>query len=80
MRDEDRQKIEEIMSGMKCPKNFRCADHGFEMLCKGKDFGVERYIDCLEKDAFKCPFAVSFGGSFLCQCPLRVYLAKKLKK
>jgi hypothetical protein len=28
----------------------------------------------------KCPFSVAFGYSHLCQCPLRVYIAKKLKK
>jgi hypothetical protein len=28
------KKIEEIMDGMKCPKDFRCAESGFERLCK----------------------------------------------
>jgi hypothetical protein len=80
MKDEDRKTIEEIISGMKCPKDFKCADNGFDELCKAEDFGVESYVKCLEKNASDCSFAISFGYGYLCQCPLRVYLAKKLKK
>jgi hypothetical protein len=80
MREEDKKKIEEIMSGMKCPKSFRCADSGFERLCRSKDFGIDNYLDCLEDDPRRCSFALSFGNGYLCQCPLRVFLAKKLKK
>jgi len=80
MKEEDRKKIWEIMGGMHCPKNFKCAEKGFEYLCKARDFGVENYLDCLEKDSSACSFALSFGSAYVCQCPLRVYLSKKLKK
>jgi hypothetical protein len=80
MKEEDRKKVEEIMAGMKCPKGFKCADSGFERLCKANDFGLEGYLDCLEDKPVNCPFAISFGYGYLCQCPLRLYLCKKLKK
>ena len=80
MKDEDRKKIEEIMAGMKCPNNFKCAESGFEHLCRAKDFGLEKYLECHEEKPSACSFALSFGYSHLCICPLRVYLAKKLKK
>jgi len=80
MKEEDRKKIWEIMGGMHCPKNFKCAEKGFEYLCNARDFGVENYLDCLEKDPSACSFALSFGSGYVCQCPLRVYLSKKLKK
>jgi len=38
MKEEDKKNIEEIISGLKCEKNFKCADSGFEILCKAKDF------------------------------------------
>jgi len=79
MKEEDKKKIEEIISGLKCEKNFKCADSGFEILCKAKDFGVDSYLECLESDPQKCSFALSFGYGYLCQCPIRVYLAKRLK-
>lgn len=80
MKEEDKKKIEEIMGGMKCPKNFKCGENGFENLCRAKDSGLEGYLDCLEAKSGTCSFAFPFAYGFLCQCPLRVYIAKKLKK
>jgi len=80
VKDEDRSKIEELMAGMRCPKNFKCAENGFEHLCKAKDLGMKSYLDCLEENSSACPFALSFGNGHFCHCPLRVYLSKKLKK
>jgi hypothetical protein len=80
MREEDREKIIEILGQMQCPRDFRCAESGFECLCSAKDFGLESYLECLERDPWSCKFALSFGGAYLCRCPLRVYLAKELGK
>jgi len=79
MEEKDRKKVEEIVAGMQCSKNFKCAESGFEHLCRSRDFGVENYLECLEKNSSSCPFALSFGYVYLCQCQLRVYLAKKVK-
>ena len=79
MKEEDKKKIEEFMAGMQCPKDFQCAKSGFKRLCKARNFGVEKILDCLEENPSACPFALSFGYGHLCQCPLRVYLAKKLE-
>ena len=78
MEPEHRAKIDEIMGEMDCPKQFECAKSGFENLCKAKDSGLEHYVDCLEPQPPACSFALSFGVGYLCQCPLRVYLAKEL--
>ncbi len=80
MKEEDKKKIQEIMLAIKCEKDFKCADSGFEILCKAKDFGVDNYLECLESDPQKCSFTLSFGYEYLCQCPLRVYLAKRLEE
>ncbi len=80
MKEEDRKKIEEIMAGMQCPKDFQCAESGFERLCKAKDYGLESYLECLEENPYNCPFSLSFGYDHFCKCPLRVYLSKELNK
>ena len=80
MKKEDKRKLEEIMAGVQCPKGFKCAEHGFERLCKAKDFGLESFLECLEENPQLCHFNQPFGDRYLCQCPLRVYLGKKLKK
>ena len=53
MKEEDKKKIQEIMSVLKCEKNFKCADSGFEILCKAKDIGVDNYLECLESDPLR---------------------------
>jgi hypothetical protein len=80
MKEEDRKKIEQLMADIQCPKDFKCAESGFERLCKAKDFGHENYLECLEEHPSSCVFALTLDGVNLCECSLRVYLAKKLKK
>jgi len=75
-----RDRIEVIIGGMSCPKNFQCAESGFEVLCKAEDVGLRRHLKCLDDEPNACPFAMPISGTFFCQCPLRVYLAKKLHK
>ncbi|MBL7065696.1 MAG: hypothetical protein ISS49_16065 [Anaerolineae bacterium] len=41
MREKVKERIEGILGQMDCPKNFQCADSGFENLCKARDFGLE---------------------------------------
>ena len=79
MKEEHRKKIEEIMGEMSCPESFKCSESGFETLCKAKDRGVKRHLDCLEDDHSRCTFALSFGDGYFCKCPLRVFLSKELK-
>ena len=81
MKPEQQAKIREIIAGMRCPKDFECAERGFETLCKAKDFGDEQSLQCLEKRP--CPFAGVYNTGFeiqFCRCPLRVYLEKNLVK
>jgi len=77
---EDRERIEKLIAGFKCPKNFKCYKTGLKSLCKSKDIGMEHFLECLEKSPKSCVFAVPFGGGHFCHCPLRVYIAKTLQK
>ena len=80
MNEEIRQKIEEIMRQMDCPKNFKCIETGFEQLCKARDTYLENYLDCLDGNPKLCDFALSFGYSYFCHCPLRVFITKQVRK
>ncbi len=80
MEEDVRKTIEEIIGQMQCPKNFKCAESGFNDLCEAEDLGMEHYLKCLEPEPSDCKFALPFGSGYFCQCPLRVYLSKKLKK
>lgn len=85
MKEEDKKKIDEIIAGMTCPNNFRCAETGFEKLCKAQEVGLpeHRFLICEETNPETCTFSESYGAmkyGYFCHCPLREYLAKKLKK
>ncbi len=72
--------LQEIMGGVTCPKDFKCYKSGLENLCKAEDVGLQWYLLCLEPQPQECKFSVLIENKYLCECPLRVYLAKKLKK
>jgi hypothetical protein len=80
MKEEYKELIEEIMPGMQCSKKFHCAESGFETLCKARDFWNENYLECLDSSGDSCEYALPVANGNLCQCPLRVYLGKKLGK
>jgi len=74
------KKIDEIIGGMKCPKGFKCYINGFKNLCKAEDIGKKNILVCLDENPEECVFSMPIGSKNYCQCPLRVYLAKELKK
>jgi hypothetical protein len=78
MEGEDKKEILEIIGELKCPKHFKCYKSGFENLCKARDVGIESFLECLEDVPLDCKFSISFGRAYYCQCPLRVYISKKL--
>jgi hypothetical protein len=72
--------IEDIKGRMDCPKNFECVRSNFDNLCQARDFGLKNYVECCEADPQRCGFALSFGETYFCKCPMRVYIAKTLRK
>jgi hypothetical protein len=80
MKEDDKKKIEEIIGGMQCPADFKCYKSELENVCKAQDIGLKECLACLEEDPRGCKFALPFGKTYLCRCPLRIYLAKELKR
>ncbi len=79
--EKDLQKqIEEIIDGLKCPKDFICYKSGFKKICRVMDIGMESFLVCLDRNSLECKFSVYFSDFYFCQCPLRMYICRKLKK
>ena len=79
MEKDIQKEIEEIIDGLKCPKDFICYKSGFQKLCKVEDIGLESFLICLNGLAGECKFSVCFSNLNFCQCPLRMYICRKLK-
>ena len=81
MHEAQKRKIQEIMDGMHCPRDFDCTKSNFETVCKAKDLGLglTDYVKCFGEAHHNCTFALPFGEGHLCRCPLRVYVARALK-
>jgi len=78
VRQEHYIEIEEIVTHLQCPKDFTCKKSGFKVLCKAKDIGVESFLICLEEDPPKCKFSLALEREYICECPVRICVAKKL--
>jgi len=77
--DDIKKEIEKIIDGLQCPKDFKCYKSGFELVCSAKDIGIASFLECLERKTKECKFSFPFGHTYICECPLRIYLAKKMK-
>jgi hypothetical protein len=80
MKKGHQKQIEKILDGLRCPKDYVCYTSGREILCRAEDIGLESFLVCLEKNPPECTFSVRFGDVYFCQCPLRVYIARKVTK
>jgi hypothetical protein len=81
MDEKTKKELEEIMGEMHCPKDFICYKSGLETLCKAKDVETPpaSLLVCLETDNKMCKF-LNIKRGYVCQCPLRIYIANKLMK
>ena len=81
MEQHQKEELLDILCGLHCDKDFVCYTSGQIKLCKAEDVGFESYLVCLQEHPEECKFSVKvFGDKHLCQCPLRVHLAKNMKK
>jgi hypothetical protein len=80
MEQDVKKEIERIIGQIECPKDFTCYKNGFENLCKAEDVGLSAHLLCSDDAPSKCFFSWNLGSSFYCTCPIRVLIAKKLKK
>jgi hypothetical protein len=77
---EHKTQIGEIISGMECPKDFKCYKSGFEDLSKAKVFQEGELIECLDVTSWSCELSFRFGMGHYCRCPLRKYIAQNFDR
>jgi len=75
--EEEKQIVRRFMNEMNCPKGFSCLSGGPKDLCKARDIGSDIYVECLDALPQACSFAMPFGKTNFCKCPIRIYLARR---
>jgi hypothetical protein len=78
MEQDYKKQIEEIMSEMKCSRDFMCCKSGRKPLCKAKGLPIKDFVG-IEGEPPSCEFSVSFGGGYYCKCPLHVFIKNHRK-
>ena len=74
------EQIEQITKSMKCSKDFECYKSNFETLCKIKNIGDGKVIECSPENRAACEYRFTFMGKDLCKCELRHYIARNFNK
>jgi hypothetical protein len=80
MQKKDKEELRKILGGLVCPADFQCYTHALKNLRKVEYARLETYLELLEKHAYECPFQIPVTGVNHLRCPLREYIAKKIKK
>ncbi|RKY23587.1 MAG: hypothetical protein DRP62_05605 [Planctomycetota bacterium] len=65
---------------MRCPKHFECYKSGLANLTKARNTSTGPFLECLRENPQTCEFSASLGNEYFCRCPLRVYIAEKIKE
>jgi len=74
------QKLNEIAADVDCPKGFECCSSGFVNLCKVKINEEDSFLECLEDSSTACTFSLPCEEKNFCLCPVRIFIARTLKK
>ena len=73
-------KIQEIVGGMQCRRDFECYKSEFENLCQTEIVGDAKLVGCFEENVKSCDYVFSFGKGNICICPLRHYIARNFNR
>ena len=61
----------------KCANGFKCLENGSSTICKWESYLSPDVLFIKPKDGFNCAYLMSFGYSFICNCPTRIELYKR---
>lgn len=61
-----------------CTKAVNCLDADFENLAPVKKIPASDLLECFSDKAKDCKFALPFGETHFCRCPVRAYLFNEL--
>ncbi len=69
--------IDGQMKKQKCEKDFSCYKSGLEDLCQARLIRRGKVVQCMEPKKSPCAYRITTFFKRICQCPIRIHIAKK---
>jgi hypothetical protein len=69
--------IEGRMKKQKCEKDFSCYKSGLEELCQARLIRRGKVVQCMEPTKTSCAYRMTTFFKRICQCSIRIHIAKK---
>jgi hypothetical protein len=76
---EHREHLEKLASETYCRWNHGCLTSNLERLTPVEVVAGGRVLFCFSENAERCHHSEPFGGTMLCTCPIRRYIAEHLQ-
>lgn len=72
-----REDIKNKIEACGCNKQIKCIDTNFQEVAPVKNIAASELLECYTDKAKGCKFALPFGGTYFCRCPVRAFLLKE---
>ncbi len=72
-----KEEIKQKIKACECTKKIKCIDTNFQDVAPVKSVAAGELLECYTDRAAGCKFALPFGGTYFCRCPVRAYLFKQ---
>lgn len=69
--------IEGRMTKQTCAKDFSCYKSGLTELCQARLTRGGKVVQCMEPKKTSCAYRMTTFFKRICQCPIRIHIAKK---
>ena len=75
---EQKEILREKIRRCGCTKEVKCIDTDFQDSAPVRSVAAGELLECYTDRAKKCQFALPFGATHFCRCPVRAYLYREL--
>ncbi len=75
---EQEEILREKIHRCQCTKEVKCIDTDFQNVTPVRSVASNELLECYTDRAKTCKFALPFGATYFCRCPVRAYLYTEL--
>ena len=77
---EQREQLKRLVDDTPCDRRHECFRTALEKLREVEWAAGEEVLFCRDKDGPDCRNSMQFGQAAVCQCPVRLYIAKHFRR